>query len=165
MDQDTLIALSRYKLISKRLLRAIAASPSNAYTYSDRILEAPWPEGEAAIASHAKYAYLYARYSLKSPWPKGEPAIATDSHHSISYARFLKILGIIGFPAGEAIMATNAITAYRYAADVLGAPFPKGELTLAKDHKYGVYYVEDVLNLRPDQADVWRYSVIDMEAK
>ena len=75
-----------------------------AYEYALNVLQAPFPEGEAAIATDAAYSYCYARYVLKAPFKLGEKVIAESSDDS-----------------------------YLYAKEVLNAPFPLGEKVIVKD--------------------------------
>ena len=69
---------------------------------------------------------------------------------SLKYAyRYAKDILKAPFPAGEEAIAKDYAKdyayAYYYARDVLKGPFPAGEEAIAKSAEYSYYYVRDVL--------------------
>ena len=90
---------------------------------------------------------------VEAPKPQATPegaftgkslaVLATDAIHSYRYARdVLKA----PFPLGEKAIATNAKYSFLYARDVLKAPFPLGEKAIATDDaKYSYFYAKVVL--------------------
>lgn len=122
----------------------IAKSPKVAFEYARKILQGPFPLGEAAIASESYTALEYA-LQIKGRFPLGEAIIAQNAERSLTYARDV-LNGY--FPAGEAAIASDAKTAYEYAKDVLNAQWPCAEPILAIDQRLGIKYAKEVLHDR-----------------
>ena len=89
---------------SKETIDLISQNADHAFLYADRVIEGPFPAGEAVIAMDLIHAYDYAIDVLNGP-----------------------------FPAGEAVIAKHSRYAYNYAIDVLDGPFPAGEAAIATD--------------------------------
>lgn len=96
--------------------------PYQAYWYAIRVLDGPFPEGEAAIATDARYSYYYAMH-INGPFPEGEAAIATDPQWASLYARW-----------------------------VLNRRFPEGEPAIVKDPDYSTMYLNAFPDAKLDWA-------------
>ena len=148
-QQDEIPGLvwTRYKNNSKKLKELEhlwAKDPKTAYFYATRVLEGPFPAGEAAIATNADYAYDYAHYILDGRFPAGEATIA-KSRHAVDYA-----LDIVmdRWPEGENAIFSSVdignmgLYVYRYVKQRV----PEAERQLAKSSFWICKYME-MLNL------------------
>ena len=80
-------------------------------------------------AQNPKLAYVYTLFVRKRAWPEGSEA--------------------------EKTMARDGRYAYRYARDVLKAPFPAGEPAIARDAIWAPIYARYVLELDDEYAKTW----------
>jgi hypothetical protein len=119
----------------KLALKTIAKDTTLASDWAYYIIQAPFPEGEAAIAKDAYHAYKYASTILKKPFPAGEAAIAQDHKYALQYATLLNK----PFPAGEAAIAKSGSCSLNYATNILHGRFVKGEEAIKDDDLYGFY--------------------------
>ena len=125
------------------------------YDKQDEVPELAWEkygldmekshEFKSLWAKFPKFALNYAFTVLGKRFPAGEAAIATDALSSYDYAR--KVL-CNRFPEGEAAIATNPHFSFYYAWTILKGRFPAGEAAIATNPGYSYLYALKVLRGR-----------------
>lgn len=159
---------------SARIMNAIAKNANAAYYYSESVLKARYPEGEAAILSKSSPTVVYDYISAYMPktrvvnaeerlskdarvavnyafeflrgsrFKEAEPTIAKDAEQAYSYAK--NILKDV-FPEAEQYIAHSPY-AYQYAANVVKGNFSRGEKKIASNKRALTMYIRDVMDSR-----------------
>jgi hypothetical protein len=116
-----------------------------------KLVEFLAPASDITKENNPTLAFEYARdILLYNPFPEGEAAIASDAGTAYKYAR--DILNA-RFPAGEPEMFKSPDVAFRYVTDVIKERFPPAEPVIASKAGIAVAYAKSILRGRFPMAE------------
>lgn len=109
--------------------------------YHESLMKTPWPEAEPALAQSIPAALQYAQTTGRR-FPAGEALIRTEARAAVDYAA-----GVLKsrWPEAEPAILADAEQSARYAATVIKGRWPEAEKRIAADTQAALTYVREVL--------------------
>jgi len=135
------LAISTKNDLEKNLIEdAIAECPWDSYKYAMEYLHGRFLKGESIICKKLSVDILfnYLKVLVRGRWEVAEKAFAKRPDTAFQYAEYIKA----PFPLGEIKIAKVSTWAYRYATEVLKRKWPEGEDGIAKGIENSYFYAK-----------------------